>query len=130
MSKKYTVKKDEHEQSIYWRYFTDEQRLALESSPKNDLNGEINILRILMTRFIKREAEGSPSEEGKNQSGLRVKGIASLTLGALQKIQVTESSTNPKWKPILEEAYREAREEMGILDYLSRLEPPENTEDK
>lgn len=142
MESKNSEKKDEHRQSMYWRYFTEEQRMALESLPKNDLKGEINILRILMTRFIKQEAEGSKKEaEGSKQeaecapaeeseSSLRAKGIASLTIAALEKIQVNESIAHPKWESMLEEAYRQAREEMGITDYLASMEPPEETEDE
>ncbi len=120
--------KNDHEKSIYWRYYTEKQREKLRNLKNNDLNGEINILRVLMMRFIKREAAGSPEEEAKNQSGLRLKGIASMTLGALQKIQTEESVTNPEWKPMLDEAYRQAREEMGILNYLDQFEPKEEDE--
>ena len=121
-------KKSEHEKSVYWRYYTEKQREKLMNLKNNDLNGEINILRVLMMRFIKREAEGTPEEEEKNQSGLRLKGIASLTLGALQKIQTDESAAHPEWEPMLEEAYRQAREEMGILNYMDQFEPKEEEE--
>ena len=130
MARKIAVKKDEHRQSIYWKYFTEEQRRALENTNKNDLNGEINLLRVLMTRFIKQELKELPKEEGQNPSSLKLKGLASLTLGALQKIQVSESVKHPTWEALLEEGRQQAREEMGILDYLEKLEPKEESEDE
>jgi len=122
-------KKDEHEQSIYWRYYTDEQREKLKSL-KNDLSGEIEIMRILLMRFIKKETETLSAERRQTEESLRAKSIASMTISALQKAQINESVAHPEWEDELEEAYRMAREEMGINDYLERLEPPEETENE
>ncbi len=130
MDEKKPVEKDEHEQSIYWRYYTEEQREKLRSMKRNELNGEINIMRILLMRFIKREAEAEPKDRCQTEESLRAKSIASMTLSALQKIQVNESAAHPEWEDELEEAYRQAREEMGINDYLERLEPPEEKENE
>ena len=38
------------------------------------------------------------------------------------------SAAHPEWEPILDEAYRQAREEMGILNYLDQFEPKEEEE--
>jgi len=113
-----------HTQSMYWDTYTEEQQRALLSLPNNDLGGEITLLRILILHLLRQEMKNPPSDPHQGLSSLHAKCGAALAIASLHSLQVKEHIAHPWYESILEEAYYEARREMGILNYLDRFEPP------
>jgi hypothetical protein len=113
-----------HTQSMYWDTYTEDQKRALLSLPPNDLSGEITLLRILILHLLQQEMKTPPTDPRLSFSSLQAKCAAALTIASMQNIQIKERIAHPWWKPILDEAYHQARLELGVYDYLERAERP------
>jgi len=113
-----------HTQSMYWDTYTEDQKRALLSLPPDDLSGEITLLRILILHLLQDEMKSPPSDSQQSLSGLRAKCAAALVIASMKSYQIKEQIAHPWWKPILDEAYHQARLELGVYTYLERAERP------
>ena len=113
-----------HTQSMYWDTYTEDQKRALLSLPPDDLSGEITLLRILILHLLQDEMKTPPADTHRSLAGLQAKCRAVMAIACLKTIQMKEAIAHPWWKPVLDEAYHQARLEMGIYDYLERAERP------
>ena len=61
-----------HGHNLYRQHFTPAERRALDLVPKNDLTGEVNLLRIMLRRFLAGQAGAPPAGLKLHLDSLRV----------------------------------------------------------
>ena len=74
--------------NLYHRHFTPAERRALAATPENDVTGEVNLLRIMLLRFLAEGAGAHPPADIKSQlESLRVTSGSAAMIASLLRTQ-------------------------------------------
>ena len=68
--------------NLYRKYFTPAERLALAATPENDVAGEVNLLRIMLLRFLA-AGEAAPADLKSHLESLRVTSGSAAMIASL-----------------------------------------------
>jgi hypothetical protein len=74
--------------NLYRKYFTPAERRALAATPENDVTGEVNLLRIMLLRFLAAGAGAPPPADLKSHlESLRVTSVGAAMIACLIRTQ-------------------------------------------
>ena len=107
--------------SVYWQYYTAEERLMLTNHPKDEVALEISLMRSEIAQVLKAQQKDPCKTPQESLAILYAISVAARTIGTLVKFQSDYKKTHNKWAAFLEEAHHIAFIRTGNYRLMAKM---------
>lgn len=117
---------DLRSRSPYWAYYTGSERQALSEAGQDDLTSDIHLIRIQAAGQLR--ALGGDLDLPLARLALHTFRHVASCQALLHRVHALVNASDPDLKRLVGAAYQLARQELGVLAYLS--DPPFDSNSK
>jgi hypothetical protein len=107
--------------SVYWPYFTEEERQMCRNHPREEVTLEIQLMRSEVIEVLKAQQKDPCRTPQETLSTLYAISVAARTIGTLVKFQSDYDQTHNKWDALLEEAHHIAFIRTGDYRLMAKM---------
>lgn len=107
--------------SVYWQYYTPEERQMLINHPRQEVALEISLMRSEIAQVLKAQQKDPCKTPQESLAILYAISVAARTIGTLVKFQSDYRKTHHKWDAFLEEAHHIAFIRTGNYRLMARM---------
>ena len=102
--------------NLYRQHFIPAERHALDLVPENDLTGEVNLLRIMLRRFLAGQAGAPPADLKLHLDSLRVTSCGAAMVASLLRTHARAGGPATALDRLIEEALANVNPYLVDLD--------------
>ena len=107
--------------SVYWEYYTAEERQMLINHPRQEVNLEIQLMRSEIAQVLKAQKNDPCKTPQESLAILYAISVAARTISTLVKYRSDYKKTHHKWDAFLEEAHHIAFIRTGNYRLMAKM---------